>query len=88
LRIRLIKSEDGLLIYCQHTTETSQSDRQLKAEIAKCQQVEAILQKERNFLKAILNNVQAGIVACDADGILTVFNQLDKQSIFESWHQK
>ena len=75
MRIRLIKSEDGLLIYCQHTTETSQSDRQLKAEIAKCQQVEAILQKERDFLKAILNNVQAGIVACDADGILTVFNQ-------------
>ncbi|MEG4576486.1 PAS domain S-box protein [Microcoleus sp. N3A4] len=78
LRIRLIKSEDGLLIYFQDTTETSEVDRQLKAEIAKSQQVEATLQKEQDFLKAILNNVQAGIVACDADGILTVFNQAAK----------
>ncbi|MCZ0903905.1 PAS domain S-box protein, partial [Microcoleus sp. HI-ES] len=78
LRIRLIKSEDGLLLYFQDTTETSQVDRQLKAEIVKCQQVEATLHKEQDFLKAILNNVQAGIVACDADGILTVFNQAAK----------
>ncbi|AFZ06993.1 multi-sensor hybrid histidine kinase [Oscillatoria nigro-viridis PCC 7112] len=78
LRIRLIKSEDGLLIYFQDTTETSILDRQLKAEIAKCQEVKATLQKEQDFLKAILNNVQAGIVACDADGILTVFNQAAK----------
>ncbi|MBD1936989.1 PAS domain S-box protein [Microcoleus sp. FACHB-68] len=78
LRIRLINSEDGLLLYFQDTSETSQADRQLKAEIAKCQQVEATLQKEQDFLKAVLNNVQAGIVACDADGILTVFNQAAK----------
>ena len=78
LRIRLIKSEDGLLIYFQDTTQTSQAEQQLKAEIAKCQQVEATLQKEQDFLKAILNNVQAGIVACNADGILTVFNQAAK----------
>jgi len=78
LRIRLIKSEDGLLIYFQDTTQTSSRDRQLKAEIAKCQQVEATLEKKQDFLKAILNNVQAGIVACDAEGILTVFNQAAK----------
>src|SRR5919199_1073723 len=79
LKIRLIKSEDDLLIYVQDTTETSQAAQQLKAEIVKCQQVEATLQKEQDFLKAILNNVQAGIVACDADGILTVFNQAAKE---------
>jgi PAS domain S-box-containing protein len=78
LRIRCIKSEDGLLIYFQDTSETFQADRQLQAEIANSQQVEATLQKEQDFLKAILNNVQAGIVACDADGILTVFNQAAK----------
>ncbi len=78
MRIRLIESEDGLLLYFQDTTEISQVDRRLKAEIAKSQQVEATLQKEQDFLKAILNNVQAGIVACDADGILTVFNQAAK----------
>src|SRR4028118_206306 len=63
LKIRAIKSEDSLLLYFQETTETSSRDRQLKAEIAKCQQVEATLQKKQDFLKAILNNVQAGIVA-------------------------
>ncbi|HEY9624630.1 MAG TPA: ATP-binding protein [Crinalium sp.] len=78
LKIRLINSNDGLLIYFQDTTQTSQAEQQLKAEIAKCQQVEATLQKEQDFLKAILNNVQAGIVACGADGILTVFNQAAK----------
>src|SRR5919202_381400 len=78
LKIRLIKSEDGLLLYFQDTTETSQAEQQLKAEIAKSQQVEATLQKEQDFLKTILNNVQAGIVACDVDGILTVFNQAAK----------
>src|ERR687885_931700 len=78
LKIRLIKSEDGLLLYFQDTTETSQAEQQLKAEIAKSQQVEATLQKEQDFLKTILNNVQAGIVACDADGILTVFNPVAK----------
>ncbi len=30
--------------------------------------------KEQEFLKAVFNNVQAGIVACDANGVLTVFN--------------
>ncbi|MEG4941051.1 PAS domain S-box protein [Microcoleus sp. F4-D5] len=78
LRIRCIKSEDGLLIYFQDTSETFQAARQLQAEIANSQQVEATLEKEQDFLKAILNNVQAGIVACDADGILTVFNQAAK----------
>ena len=78
LRIRLIQSEDGLFIYFQDTAETSQVDQKLKAEIANCLQVEATLQQEQDFLKAILNNVQAGIVACDADGILTVFNQAAK----------
>ncbi|MBD2006313.1 MULTISPECIES: hybrid sensor histidine kinase/response regulator [Cyanophyceae] len=78
LKIRAIKSEDSLLLYFQDTTQTSQAEQQLKAEIAKCQQVEATLQKEQDFLKAILNNVQAGIVACDAEGILTVFNQAAK----------
>ncbi|MGB3206650.1 MAG: GAF domain-containing protein, partial [Crinalium sp.] len=32
------------------------------------------LVQEQEFLKAVLNNVQAGIVACDVDGILTMFN--------------
>ncbi|HEY9691361.1 MAG TPA: AAA family ATPase [Oculatellaceae cyanobacterium] len=37
------------------------------------------LVQEQEFLKAVLNNVQAGIVACDADGILTLFNPAARQ---------
>ncbi len=33
------------------------------------------LHKEREFLHALLNHLQEGIVACDAHGTLTVFNQ-------------
>lgn len=33
------------------------------------------LHQERGFLRALLDNLQEGIVACDAQGTLTVFNQ-------------
>jgi signal transduction histidine kinase/ActR/RegA family two-component response regulator len=59
LGIRLIKSEDGLLIYFQDTTETSQVEQQLKTEIAKCQQVEATLQENSQQQSAFLAEVSA-----------------------------
>ncbi|HCA27942.1 MAG TPA: hypothetical protein DEP05_09975, partial [Betaproteobacteria bacterium] len=33
------------------------------------------LQQERAFLKAVLENIEDGVVACDAAGILTLFNR-------------
>ena len=33
------------------------------------------LRKERAFLQAVLENARDGIVACDADGVLTLFNR-------------
>jgi PAS domain S-box-containing protein len=36
---------------------------------------EEALAKEREFIKAVLENIQSGIVACDADGTLTLFNR-------------
>ncbi len=33
------------------------------------------MEREREFLKAVLDSVEDGIVACDAEGRLTVFNQ-------------
>ena len=36
---------------------------------------EEALQHQRQFLEALLDNVQAGIVACDANGVLTLFNR-------------
>ena len=44
------------------------------SEIAR-QQIEQTLAQEQEFLKVLLENVNAGIVACDANGILTLFNQ-------------
>lgn len=36
---------------------------------------EAVLQGKQSFLDALLDNAGAGIVACDANGILTLFNR-------------
>ena len=33
------------------------------------------LERERQFLEAVLDNAQSGIVACDANGVLTLFNR-------------
>ena len=42
-------------------------------------EAERSLEDERGFLSAILDNVQAGIVACDAEGRLTLFNDAAKR---------
>ncbi|MBE9177256.1 PAS domain S-box protein [Oculatella sp. LEGE 06141] len=63
-------------------------------EIAR-QRTEQALAQEREFLKVLLNTVNAGIVACNAAGILTLFNQaardlhgLSEQPIpLEEWTQ-
>ena len=39
------------------------------------QQSAEALERQRQFLEAVLDNVQSGIVACDADGVLTLFNR-------------
>ena len=51
----------------------------LQKEISDRKQVEAELFKEKEFLKVLLENVEAGIVACDAQGILTLFNQASRE---------
>lgn len=42
-------------------------------------QAEQALGKEREFLKALLENLSDGIVACDEKGILTVFNRATRE---------
>ena len=42
-------------------------------------QGEEALQHQRRFLEAVLDNVQAGIVACDAQGVLTLFNRTTRE---------
>lgn len=41
--------------------------------------VERALEQDEAFLTALLDNITEGIVACDAQGILTVFNQATRE---------
>ncbi|MCG6138280.1 MAG: ATP-binding protein [Nostoc sp. LLA-1] len=63
------------LLVAQRTAELSQANELLHLEIAERQQAEAGLETEQELLKVLLDNVQAGIVACNAEGILTLFNR-------------
>jgi PAS domain S-box-containing protein len=42
-------------------------------------QAETRLHEEQQFLKAVLESLQTGIVTCDADGILTLFNRAGRE---------
>jgi PAS domain S-box-containing protein len=59
----------------RRTIELSKTNELLRLEVTEKQKAKAALETEQEFLKALLNNVQAGIVSCDADGILTLFNR-------------
>ena len=63
----------------QRTFELSTANQLLKAEIAERQRAEAELEKEQEFLKVVLDNVQAAIIACDANGTFTLFNQAARE---------
>ena len=40
---------------------------------------EEILRRERFFLSAVLEHLEDGVVACDADGVLTLFNRATRE---------
>ncbi|HYZ85010.1 MAG TPA: PAS domain S-box protein [Bryobacteraceae bacterium] len=39
----------------------------------------ATIEKERALLRAVLDNIEAGVVACDAQGTLTLFNRATRE---------
>jgi len=51
----------------------------LQAENSERREAERLLQKEREYLKVVLDSVSDGIVACDARGVLTVWNRAIQQ---------
>jgi len=59
--VRFLPTTHGSTAYFQDITERKET--------------EAALRKEQEFLRVLLDNVQAGIVACDAEGHLKLFNQ-------------
>ena len=54
----------------ERTLELSKANELLKSEVADRSRVEADLHNEKEFLTAVLNNMEDGIVACDANGLL------------------
>lgn len=66
-------------LVAERTIDLIKANQQLKAEVAERQRTEQQLQTEQDFLKILLDNVQAGIVACDAQGTLTMFNEAASQ---------
>ncbi|NJN91066.1 MAG: PAS domain S-box protein [Leptolyngbyaceae cyanobacterium SL_5_14] len=46
---------------------------------AELSNAKAALVREQEFLNAVLDNVNAGIVACDSDGVLTLFNRATRE---------
>ena len=51
----------------------------LSQEIEGRKTIEDTLEKEKEFINAVLENISDGIVACDKEGILTLFNRATKE---------
>ncbi len=64
-----VMEEQEQKIVCLIGTSLNISDRK-RAEIE--------LDRDKNFLQALLDNLSDGIVACNAQGVLTLFNQATK----------
>lgn len=63
----------------EQTKQLSSVVSHLRTEIGDRRRIEADLRKEREFLNALLESVEAGIVACDANGTLTLFNRATRE---------
>ncbi|HEX7070215.1 MAG TPA: ATP-binding protein [Rhodothermales bacterium] len=63
----------------ERTAELAAMNASLEQQVGVRQQAELALQEEREFLKAVLDNIQVGIVACNAEGRLTLFNQVTRE---------
>jgi PAS domain S-box-containing protein len=59
--------------------QIEEKNRELEREIEERQRIEAELQKERQFLQALLENLSDGIVACNSEGMLTLFNRATQE---------
>jgi PAS domain S-box-containing protein len=83
LRMRSDQMEAEVYLRAQ---EVAEANRKLSAaidvlntEIAERERAQAALHREREFLEALLENMEDGIVACDAEGVLTLFNRATRE---------
>ncbi|OKY76436.1 MAG: hypothetical protein BM485_04155 [Desulfobulbaceae bacterium DB1] len=70
------KAEEALQL-AQSGLERRVAERtaELRQEIESRTTLEKQLQKERDFLDAVLNNIEDGVAACNEKGVLTLFNR-------------
>ncbi len=59
----------------QRTLDLAEANRKLRQEIAVRIQTESKLYNQQAFMEAMLENIEDGIVACDENGMLSLFNR-------------
>ncbi len=66
---RAIRDDSGRILHYEGTAEDITEQTRMLAE----------LQKQQNFVEAVLDCAQSGIIACDDRGVLTLFNQATRE---------
>lgn len=61
------------------TRQAETANRKLEREILERKHAEQTLQTEQQFLAILLNNLEEGIVACDSEGVLSLFNRATRE---------
>jgi diguanylate cyclase (GGDEF)-like protein/PAS domain S-box-containing protein len=82
-----VRTRSGELRWIQsngQVVERDQCGRALKlvgtnADITARKQIEQKLEQEHQLLNAVLENIEAGIAACDNQGVLTLFNRATRE---------
>ncbi|MBE9177434.1 PAS domain-containing protein [Oculatella sp. LEGE 06141] len=65
----------------ERTAKLTQVNEQLANEIIERKQVEEALRQEQEFIQVLVENFSEGVVSCDANGCLTLFNRTARD-----WH--
>ena len=79
-----VKRKDGMLVETEAAVSTfviggKKYIMTAQRDITRRKQIEETLEKERNFLNATLDNLTDGLVACDSEGKLTIFNRAQQE---------
>lgn len=63
----------------ERTTELTRTVERLSLEMDRRRQAKTALAKEQEFSKAVLENIEDGIVACNSEGVLSFFNRATRK---------
>ena len=63
----------------ERTSELAEANRALLDQVTERNRMQEALAREREFLVAVLQNINDGVVACDAEGVITLFNRATEE---------